>query len=371
MSAASLAGALPGVPDRAAPSPIDPFWQVVDDLLLNRAGKVWRALWKFIWPDGDFHPTVTRIAELARISVSSVKRGLKELAEAGKLLIELDMAHPVGRRIAPAVPLPIVAEGGVSPEPPGQFCPVNSDPSYVERKSASAPHVQRGAVTSEPPPSGPLTRTLARLESDPGSVEDAVAHLVEHFGKGDEGRDFTPFYRKACRDAARGKLAIGDLIGAVEESERDGARSPRRAFIASVKARQAGKRRVAPTDRPADPGPPAETRAEAHFEPPAPDPSPAVVIEPTPAAVAPPTDEELRWYTDHLGADDGTMFLFAFRALRLCGREDLITPKHFERAARIRDRMVSGAMADAKRRTGRQPLAGLPAGPKSPCRPPG
>jgi hypothetical protein len=273
MSAASFTGAPPGSFGPLAP---------IEAEFLNRAGLVWRGLLS-LWaerPD-DSYPTYAQLAALCpRAGVAfcarTIKRGLADLVSLGKIAVEADPSHPVGRRIVPLVALPIGGpRGGDNSVTPDNSVLDSSVTPYVLRESASALYVSRqtgeGGDNSVTPPAEPLTRTLGRLEGDPLAVEACVARLAREYGE-----DFTPFYRKTCQRVLGGQLAVGELIFAVEEAERPGVRNRGKAFIAAVKRRLSGQPKAAPAPTPV----PAPTVPLAEPEP------EAVAVSPEAAPVA-------------------------------------------------------------------------------------
>jgi hypothetical protein len=279
MSVASFAGAPPGAFGLAAPIEAD---------FLNRPGLVWYVLvahWTEC-PDDD-HPSlgslVTRAVAMGTQACSrTIRRGLSDLAAIGRLAIEPDPTHPVGRKIRPLVALP---RGGTVLSPPDSFGPDRSVHSYVLREGIESLHVVReeigGGDNSVLPPGASLTAALGRLETDPLAIEACVSRLVQEYDQVG-GKDFSPFYRTVCRAVVERRLAIGELIFAAEEADRPGVKHRGKAFIAAVKRRMAAvdRRRYSPPPAPeAEPAPnPVESvsRQPTHADPePTPEPVPA------------------------------------------------------------------------------------------------
>lgn len=231
MSAASFAAAPPGGLGLTAP---------FDWSFLNRAGKVLQAIRLLLSGEpGKSEFTHEEIASVAGCSPKTVQRGMADLRKAG-------------------IPLPPVDSSDRTELSTGQDRPVH--PSYVLRKSASASNVHvRREETGQicPPPGESLSHTLGRLESNPLAMEACVVALARRFDGG--GDKFVPFYRQTCRQVLGGQLAIGELLFALEEAEREGVKCPGKAFIAAVKRRLAeAEARRRPAAPPVTPSPPPD-----------------------------------------------------------------------------------------------------------------
>ena len=289
MSTISL-GAPPGSPGLLAL--FKTYLDAIGDEALNATGRVQRYLIGH-WaehPD-DHHVTRGQVAKSTGLSIKSVTRAFGELSARGRIGIEGPEDPAARRRIFPLAGMfPTLDDAGGRdiPVPPGQICRDKNVPSYVERESASAPHVQRGGDRNVP--AGPLTAALGRLEAgDPEAVEDAVAALVRAYGRGDDGFDAEPFYRKQCLAVVEGKVAVGVLIGAtVEVAEGEKIRSPRKAWFKSIARRISEARKAKP------PTPAAADAAPGPTPEPSPPPSPERPAEEARAPL-PATKPADRW----------------------------------------------------------------------------
>jgi hypothetical protein len=268
----------------------------IDPRLLSRPGLVLRALQlhQAVNP-GDTHPTVGQLAAAGGIQTRTVIRGLAELVQLGLISIRPDPSNKVGRSIhligvmdMSACQLPELSgtpDKVVTPDKVGapQLAPPPLNVSYVGRRSASAPDVQRGADNFGTPdkpvtppdnpfskPGNPILERLERLrlaigpehqeklpltggdptprakgtelrlcqvlgrlevpECDETDLQWAIARLKGEYGPGFEG-----FYRKVCEQTRLGREPIGRLIAAVEEASREGVKNKGAAFIAACR----------------------------------------------------------------------------------------------------------------------------------------